>query len=134
MKYKLILIFFLFLTTIALAKGGSGTYFIQGKVLLNSKTLLKNSKLKVKIGTLIKFIKTDNNGNYEVEIPWQSACPSGRTKEQNRRDDKKINTKYICFIYNNKKVKLINEWQKYAQLFPKSKDEITRKQDINFTL
>ncbi len=132
MKYILTFLFFLLFTNGIFAKGGSGTYFITGKVFVQTKTILKNIELKIKIGIITKTIKTDEYGNYEIEIPWESACPSGRTKEQNKRDNKRINVKYIYFSYLNKKIKLFNEWKKYAQLFPESKEKITRKQDLNF--
>ena len=132
MKHILTLLFFIFLTTSTFAKGGSGTYFIKGTAYGTNKIILKNVNLNVKIGSITKTVRTDDNGQYEIEIPWESACPSGRTLGQRKRDNKKLNTEFIYISYVDYKIKLDNNWEKYAGLFPESKEKITRKQDLNF--
>ena len=132
MKHILKILFFITLTTGTFAKGGSGTYYIKGTAYGTDKTILKNADLTVKIGSVTKTVRTDDNGLYEIEIPWESACRSRRTLAQHKRDNKKLNAEFIYVSYVNKKVKLDNNWEKYAELFPESKEKVTRKLDLYF--
>lgn len=132
MRQILTILFFIVLTTGTFAKGGSGTYYIKGTAYGTGKTILKNADLNVKIGSVTKTVRTDDNGLYEIEVPWESACRSIRTFGQHRRDNKKLNPEFIYISYADKEIKLENKWKKYADLFPASKEKITRKKDLNF--
>ncbi len=132
MRHILTILFFIVLTTGTYAKGGSGTYYIKGTAYGKDKTILKNTDLAVKIGSVTKMVRTDDNGLYEIEVHWESACPSLRTFGQHRRDNKKLNPEFIYFSYEDNEIKLDNKWEKYADLFPESKEKITRKKDLYF--
>lgn len=133
MKHILTILLFTFLTTATFAKGGAGTYYIKGTAYGTDKVVLKNVELTVKIGNETKSIKTDNNGQFKIEVHWESACPSDATIEQQEQANKKNNPEFIYINYADKKIKLYNKWKKYAQLFPKSKDEVTWKKDLHFS-
>lgn len=132
MKQILTILFFLALTTGTFAKGGSGIYYIKGTAYGAGKTILKNTELTVKIGSTTRKIRTDGNGVYEIEVPWENADPSLRTNGQHRHDNKKLNPKFICISYMDKEIKIDNNWKKYAVLLPESKEKITRKKDLYF--
>ncbi len=137
-KWKTILniltiLLFVSLTTEAFAKGCAGTYFIKGIAYSFDKTVLKNATFTVKFGTKIKTISTDSNGHYEIELSWESPCPSGRSKEQQKKDSEKSNPAFIYINFANKEIKLENNWKKYAECHPHSKDAITCKKDLYFT-
>jgi hypothetical protein len=120
------------LATPALAKGGSGVYYIKGTAFTGGKVVLKNADLTVQIGGITKTIKTNDKGQFEIEVPWESACPSGRTVRQNKRDNQKLNPQFINLKYLDKEIKIENEWRKYGNLFPASNDEVTWKRDLHF--
>ncbi|HYV93678.1 MAG TPA: hypothetical protein VE978_18025 [Chitinophagales bacterium] len=132
MRYILTILFFSLLTAITFAKGGSGIYYIKGTAYGADKAILKNAELTVKVGGRIKTIRTDDHGQFEIEVQWESACPSGRTILQHRCDNKKINPEFIYIRYDDKEVKVNNKWKKYGQLFPESEDKIIRKKDLYF--
>ena len=128
----LIVSLFVVLTTGAYLKGGSGKYFIKGIAYSQDKLTLKNIELNVKIGKETKTIITDDKGQFEIEIPWATACPSGISKQSWRKKTDRLNPDTIYVIYNNKEIKIKNEWEKYANLFPEDKDKVTMKRNLVF--
>ena len=132
MKQILIILFLISLTTGAFAKGFTGSYYIKGTAFNKNKTILKNVNFTVKIGSTIKTVTTDDNGLFEIEIHWENACPSLRTFEQHKCDNKKLNPEFIYISYEDKEIKLNNKWKKYLISFPKSKEKSIRKKDLNF--
>gem|GEM_PF-1525439 len=131
--FALTMLFITCLTNEAFGKGCSGTYFISGTAYTADKTILKNVTLTVKFGEETKTVLTDINGHFEIELAWTSACPSGRTKEQHKQDNKKINPRLIYLSYADKELKLENKWEKFADCFPDSKDAVTWKKDLYFS-
>jgi hypothetical protein len=131
-KRILAILFLTFLTTASFAKGSSGICYIRGIAYGTDKTILKNADLTIKIGNATKTVKTNSNGEFEIDVYWESACPSGRTLWQHRRDDKKINPEFIFISYADKEIKLNNKWKKYAESFPDSIDQVTWKKDLFF--
>ena len=134
MRYLLTIFILTFLTTEAFSRGGSGIYYVKGIAYGTSNGVLKNTELIIKIGKEIKTIKTDENGQYEIEVRWASACPSGISHTRWERECQRLNPKHIYVEYKDKKIKLDNDWKKYAQLFPETKEEVTRKEDLHFTV
>lgn len=132
LMYALMILFFTCLTTEAFGKGCSGTYFISGTAYSANKTILKNVTLTVKFGKETKTVLTDSNGHFEIELTWTNACPSKRTKEQHKQDNSRINPPFIYISYANKEIKLVNEWEKFADCFTDSKDKTTWKKDLYF--
>ena len=96
------------------SKGRSGTYLLKGFALSQTGDTLKNHKLvmywKDKVDTLI----TDSKGYYETKIHWATACPSGSTFVQTRRVTKRYNPKYIYFSSIEVKIKIKNDWERFA--------------------
>ncbi len=132
MKYYLSIFFFSFLSVISFARGGSGTYYIKGTAYGTDRTILKTTELKVKIGNETKTIKTDENGVYEIEVHWESACPSGISHRRWEKECEKLNPKYVYVTLDRKEVKIETDWKKYADLFPESKEKVTMKKDLHF--
>ena len=128
MKYILTILFFVCLSTATFSKGGSGTYYIKGTAYGADKIVLNNVDLLVD-GTVVK---TNDNGQFEIAVQWESACPSQKIKKY-RHNNKILNPKYIVIRYGDKELKLKNRWKKYGDLFSKSKDKVTRKKDLHFT-
>lgn len=124
----LTILFFTFLTTATFARGGSGIYYINGTAYGADKMALKNADLIVD-GSVIK---TNDNGQFEIEIHWESACPSGVTKKHWQRANARLNREFIYIKYKDKEIKIKNEWEKYGELFPESKDKVTMKKDLYF--
>lgn len=131
--FSLTLIFFICLTTVAIGKGCSGTYFISGTAYSTNNTILKIATLTVKFGKETKTVLTDSNGHFEIELAWTNACQSGRTKKQHKQDNKKINPQYVYIGYATNEIKLENKWENYRDCFPDSKDSVTWKKDLYFS-
>lgn len=129
----LTILFFNFASTTSCAKGCSGTYFIRGTAYSTDKTLLKSVTLTIVFGKETKTVLTDSIGHFEIELAWTSACPSGRTKEQHKQDNQKINPRFIYINYSDRVIKVENKWEKYAACFPDSKEAITWKKDLYFS-
>ncbi len=132
MKRALAILFFVLCVTALFAKGGAGSYFVKGTAYGTNKTILKNCELTVTAGGKSQVVKTDSLGQYEIEVSWETACPSGISAAKRRRETKRHNPKYIYIKYNDKELKLNNDWEKYAQLFPETKDAVTKKQNLFF--
>ena len=132
MKRTLAILFFIFSVTGLYAKGGAGSYFIKGTAFGINNTLLKNCELTVTAGGNTQVVKTDSLGQFEIAISWETACPSGISAAKRRRETKRHNPKYIYIKYNDKELKLNNDWEKYAQLFPETKETVTKKQNLFF--
>ena len=128
MRRILTILFFTFLTTGIFAKGGTGIYYIKGTAYGADKIVLKNAELIVD-GSIVK---TNDTGQFEIEVHWESACPSGITTKQWQRENARLNRKYIYIKYKDKEIKIKNEWEKYGDLFPESKDKVTMKKDLYF--
>ncbi len=94
---------------------------------------LKNTELTVTIDKETKTIKTDNKGQFEIELNWATACPSGIKRKRWKRETERINPNYIYIKSKNKEIKIKNKWHKYAELFREAKDKVTMKQDLNFS-
>jgi hypothetical protein len=133
MKHFFALFIFVFISTFAFAKGCSGNYYIAGKAYGEGKTVLKNIEFTVTIGATVKTIKTDDKGNYEIEVPWVNACPSMRSPAEHNADNERLNSKSIIIEYNNKKIEVDNNWHKYARCAFDSKKQVTRKYSLHFT-
>lgn len=125
------ILFFAFATTL-FGKGCSGTYFIKGKAYAADKTVLKNDTLTLKFGDEIQTIVTDNEGNFKIRLHWSNACPSNRSKEQHKRDNEKLNPPFIYISRAGKEIKLENNWEKYAECFPKSEKKVTKREELRF--
>ncbi|HWY35397.1 MAG TPA: hypothetical protein VNX68_12185 [Nitrosopumilaceae archaeon] len=116
------------------AKGGSGAYYIKGIAFGTDKSKLINVEFTVRVAGKTKMVRTDDSGQFEIEVPWETACPSGITKKQYKRKTDRMNPTYIYLKYKDIEIKIKNEWEKYAQLFPESKEGVTQKKDAYFTL
>jgi hypothetical protein len=133
MRHILTILFFGFITMSALSKGGSGIYYIKGKAYGGiNKVVLRNVDLMVKINGKETFIKTDDNGCYEIEVNWRSACPSGISKSEWEIKTNELNPKSIFVKFKDIEIEIENNWKKYAEIFPKSKEKVTRKKDLYF--
>ncbi|MCW3082780.1 MAG: hypothetical protein JWP12_146 [Bacteroidetes bacterium] len=132
MKRTLALLFFIFSVTGLFAKGRAGSYFVKGTAYGINKTLLKNCELSVTTGGKTQIVTTDSAGQFEIEVAWATACPSGISAAKQRRETKRHNPKYIYIKYKDKELKLNNDWKKYAQRFPETKEAVTKKQDLSF--
>jgi hypothetical protein len=133
MKKILPILFFMLLSIFTFAKGGAGTYFIKGTAYGENKSVLKNVDLVVKIGKATQTVKTNENGEFEIEVHWEHSCRSLRSKRQYRGDVRKINPKVIYISYSGQEIKVKNKWKKYDDLFPKSKSKVTRKKNLHFS-
>lgn len=132
MRAKLLILFLLFSSLLSFGRGSNGNYFIIGKAYNSQGQLLKNQTIKVTFNNQIQEITTDNNGNYELKIYWESTCPSAKTKKEKAEANEKLNPKWIKVSYNGKEIKIKNKWEKYAELFPDDKKSITRKLNLKF--
>ena len=119
-------------TTPTFRKGCSGTYYISGTAYRADKTIIKSAGLTVKFGKDTKIVRTDSNGQYEISVHWDSACPSGLTGEELKKENERINPQFIYITYADNEIKLENKWEKYADCSPASKDEVTWKKDLHF--
>ncbi len=118
--------------SLVLGKGCSGTYFLNGTAYTVNNIILKNTRLTVRFGNLTKHIVTDSIGHFEIELAWTNACPSNLTKEQHKQLNQKINPQKIIISYADIEIILENNWEKYADCIPKSKDKVTMKKDLIF--
>lgn len=126
------LIFILCSLSLLFGKGCSGTYFINGTAYSVNNIILKNTQLTVKFGNLTKHIITDSSGHFEIELAWTNACPSKLTEENHKQLNKKINPQEISISYADIEIILENNWEKYADCNPKSKDKTTWNKDLIF--
>lgn len=132
MKRHIIYTLLFLVPTLVFAKGGSGVYYIKGIAYTKNKTPLKNETFSVKLGNKITEYKTDNKGQFEIEIRWVSACPSGLNDKEYENENKRLNPEFIFIQFNDSEIKIKNEWKKYAKLFPKNKKEITKHENLQF--
>lgn len=110
-----------------------GTYFISGTAYSANNTVLKNKTLTVKLGREMKTVVTDTNGHFEIEIDWETACPSGLTPAQRARATRRMNPEFIIIHYVNKTIKLENKWKKYVGVSSEPKEKITWNKDLYFS-
>jgi hypothetical protein len=129
----LMLVLFVISPLLSSAKGGSGIYYISGKAYGPGRSLLANETITVDFQGKTWTVNTDNEGNYELEIRWYSACPSGATKAGMERQERQLNPKWIVVKYGSYEMKIQNQWKKYAKSGNKDKNEVTRKLDLQFT-
>ncbi|MBK6834363.1 MAG: hypothetical protein IPG89_08860 [Bacteroidetes bacterium] len=132
MKYFLIYAFCSLLTLAVHAKGGSGIYYIKGIAYKSDSTTIKNQEIKVKIGKHTKVFKTDSIGAFELEIPWETVCPSGISAKERTKGNSRLNPHLISITCSKLEIIIENEWKKYAKLFPETKEEVTLIKDLYF--
>lgn len=121
-----------FNTSIIVKKGCGGTYYIKGIAYDSEKKPIKSGSLVMIFDDKKSSFKTNNTGEYEVEIKWMNACKSGVTAEEHAATNKRINPEKIFFNYNNVTISISNEWKKYGKCGSKNKEEITCKKDLHF--
>lgn len=133
MRILLTTLLFISMANLGFADGAIGVYYIRGTAFGAGKSdTLKNVELAVKIKNETRNIKTDDKGEFVIEIPWSGACPTGSTPEDMARQERMYNPRYIYVKYSGKEVKIINEWKKYARESFKTKEEVTKNQNIFF--
>ncbi len=115
----------------AIADGASGTYHMKGVAYAADKTILKNTELTVKIGETITKVITDENGNYDISVFWATACPTGLSSAQRKRETDRINPDHIFVRYGTQKIKVNNDWEKYTYFSSNEKDPV-KKMDLRF--
>ena len=128
------MIFFLLLVSFqlsAIADGASGTYHMKGIAYAPDKTVLKNTELSVKIGEKTTTIMTDENGNYDIPVFWATACPTGLSAAQRKRETDRINPDHIFVKFGKKEIKIKNDWEKYTY-FASTEKEPVKKMDLEF--
>lgn len=129
---QLLIYITLFFLTLIVDQGGSGFYYISGKAYDNVGVEIKNERITVFLSFEEQEVLVDSLGNYEAKIPWESTCPSGRTREERERINRMLNGDSITFGYKNQHIKIKNEWKKYARLFSHDRDEVTKNLHLNF--
>ena len=114
-------------------KGCAGKYYIIGTAFMNKTTLL-NKQLEVELGKDGKkwTVSTDEKGQFEISIPWMSACPSGLSASELAKENARLNPTLIVISYKSNSIFLTNNWKKYGKCFSESRDEITWKKDLHF--
>lgn len=132
MKFFLLLTFYCLLSLGCFSKGGSGIYYIKGIAYKSDSTIIKNQEIKVKIGKHTKVFKTDSIGAFELEIPWETVCPSRITAKERNKGNSKLNPHLISIVCSGLEILIENEWKKYAKLFPETKEEVTLIKDLYF--
>lgn len=132
MKHFLIFTLCCILTIGTFAKGGSGVYYIKGIAYKSDSTTIKNQEIKVKVGKHIKVFKTDSIGAFELEIPWETVCPSGISAKERVKGNSRLNPHLISITFSKIEILIENEWKKYAKLFPETKEEVTLIKNLYF--
>jgi hypothetical protein len=112
-------------------KGCAGKYYISGKA-YSAKNSITNEVLEVELGDKKWEVTTDNEGKFEIVIPWISACPSGLSAAELKIENERLNPTLVYISFEKKKISLNNEWKKYGKCFSDSKEEITWKKDLSF--
>ncbi|MFN3405292.1 MAG: hypothetical protein ACK40G_14425 [Cytophagaceae bacterium] len=120
----------LFLLTViqeSVSKGREGVYLIKGTAYSINKEVLRNESLFVRYGSRYVIVITDDDGKFEIKIHWANACSSGRSKVQQKKENKQLNPEFISISLNDHEIILKNKWQKYAKTNNK-----TREKDLVF--
>lgn len=120
------------LSLIGYAKGSSGKYYIKGIVYGAHKTVLANTFITVQVGDNVQQIKTDDEGQFEIEVRWIMPCRSGISNDQWQQSKKRLNPEFIYFTWGTTEIKLKNEWEKYAGVVSENKKDVTRYEDVIF--
>jgi hypothetical protein len=145
LKNILLYLFFLFIFLNAIPLNESDTvYGFKGKVYFND-LLVTNEKLKIisyfrydpKTKRDVHYIKTDQNGNYELKIDLSvltgnKISASDDTAKTDRRKDKILSLPdpgAIGFIYHKKEIKIPNQFWDY---YEKNKYHIVLEHDLRF--
>jgi hypothetical protein len=132
LKRNLVILFLLLLANLTFAKGRSGVYYLRGIAYAPAGQVLKNTTLTFKLGETFEAFQTDSSGRFEIKVQWHGACPSGRTRWQHRRDNRKANPKYIYILYGSQRIRLHNKWKAYTRSFSESNDKVIRQEDLHF--
>jgi len=127
-SFLFLLLIFLGFTLAALAKGASGSYFITGTAFGKNNSVLTNAELVVQG----KKFKTNDKGQFEIEIHWETACPSNASRKEIRQATRKLNPKFIYISYRTKEIKVRNKWKRFCYKVWEGKNKISIKQDLHF--
>lgn len=132
MRIFLVTILLAWTTTIAFGKGCRGSYFISGFVYGSNNHFLKEINLTATVGKNVQNIKVDDKGYFEIEILWETTCPSNRGFFQRLKDIKGVNPKFIYIRFGEETIRIRNKWRKYSDCFPKAKEKRTWKRNLIF--
>lgn len=121
-----------FNTSFIIKKGCGGTYYIKGIAYDSEKKPIKSGSLVMIFDDKKNSFKTNNVGEFEVEIKWMNACKSGSSYLEHEKTNKRLNPEKIFFTYNNVTISISNEWKKYGKCGNNNKEEITYKKDLHF--
>ena len=134
MRSTLLFLLLAIFVTSAYLKGGCGTYHIEGVAYGPNNTILKNMVLEVKVGKKVDTVRTNENGEFIINVGWRSPCPS-TTKRTYRQNSKRMNPQYIYIKYLEEEITLQNKWKKHAVVFPSSESDVkkmTWNKDLHF--
>lgn len=113
-------------------KGCSGVYYMQGKAFSESQKTLNSITIQVIFDEKKQSIVTDDEGNFELIVPWINTCKSKISEEEHEKINARLNPQFILFKYDGKQVKLTNDWKRFANCFPVSKESITCYKELHF--
>jgi hypothetical protein len=130
MRITLVLLF-IAVSQLAFSKGAAGNYHMKGVAFAPDQSILKNTELTVQIGEKITTVMTDENGNYDISVHWATACPSGLTKAERKRQTKKLNPEYVFIRLGAKEIRVENDWEKYT-FFATEEREPVKKMNLEF--
>ncbi|HSI91524.1 MAG TPA: hypothetical protein VK927_10440 [Adhaeribacter sp.] len=132
MKKLYLTLIFLFIFSAGFSDGGFGKYFIKGKAFGSNDKVLANALILMDFQDQIKEIKTDEAGNFKLEINWATACRTGETIADIEKMNASFNPTFIHLSYNGKKIKIENQWRKYALISPRTESNLTQNLDLHF--
>lgn len=105
---------------------------MQGKAFSESQKTLNSITIQVIFDEKKQSIVTDDEGNFELIVPWINTCKSKISEEEHEKINARLNPQFILFKYDGKQVKLTNDWKRFANCFPVSKESITCYKELHF--
>ncbi|HAA01658.1 MAG TPA: hypothetical protein DCD96_08415 [Flavobacteriales bacterium] len=113
------------------AKGGKGFYCVSGVARSTENGIIKNSSFKITHGAKESNGVTDSNGKFRILVEWQTACPSGISRDAWNNENARLNPEYIYITFQGITLRIENEWEKYAGR-GRSPKKVTRKLNLEF--
>jgi len=110
LKYIILILIILIFNNPSFSKGGHGEYLLIGNAYDKNNKAIRNGALYVEFKGKIDTIQTNDCGEYNVSIPWQTVCPSDFfifSEIENR----KLNPKSIYVTFRDDKIEIENKWK-----------------------
>jgi len=129
---NLFLVLLIFSSSLGLAKGTSGFYYLEGKAYSANETILANALLSFTLNEKVYEFNTDEKGNFNTKIYWVIPCKSGMSIAQSKKRIAELNPDRIHFNFKCQGTKIKNYWKEFTDASYNSEKENVMRLDLHF--